>query len=217
MWYCPPDQEGRERFHQGQSADAYRFLGAHPVEEWGELKWHFSVWAPNARRVSLTGEFCDWDINAYPMEKQFDGIWELRLPARLFTPENDPDRFNYPDAADKLRSYKFAILGADDAWHMRADPYGFECEKRPNNASRLRSLEGYQWHDEKWMQKRGQWNPYRSPINIYEMHLGTWQRGEDGRILTYDEVAQRLVPYIQEMGYTHVELLPVMEHPFDGS
>ena len=217
MWYCPPDQEGRERFHQGQSADAYRFLGAHPVEEWGELKWHFSVWAPNARRVSLTGEFCGWDINAYPMEKQFDGIWELRLPARLFTPENDPDRFNYPDAADKLRSYKFAILGADDAWHMRADPYGFECEKRPNNASRLRSLEGYQWHDEKWMQKRGQWNPYRSPINIYEMHLGTWQRGEDGRILTYDEVAQRLVPYIQEMGYTHVELLPVMEHPFDGS
>ena len=218
MWYNPPDEERRNRFHAGQCFDAYNFLGAHPVEEWGEIKWHFSVWAPNARAVSLVGEFCGWDVNAYPMQKQYDGIWELRLPDRLFTPEADPGRFQYPEAAWNLRSYKYAILCADDnQWHMRADPYGFASELRPNNASRLCSLEGYAWGDQKWMEKRRTWDPYHSPINIYEMHMGTWRRGEDNRVLNYAEVADQLIPYIQEMGYTHVELLPVMEHPFDGS
>ena len=217
MWYNPPDGTRRDSFHQGNCFDAYNFLGAHPVEEAGELKWHFSVWAPNAQRVSVTGEFCGWNNEAYPMVKQYDGIWELRLPDRLFTPESDPERFNYPEAAEKLRSYKYAIFSAENEWHLRADPYGFESEKRPHNASRLRNLSGYAWGDGKWMEKRAQWDPYHSPINIYEMHLGTWRRGEAGRILSYTEIADQLIPYIQKMGYTHVELLPVMEHPFDGS
>ncbi|MBQ9263663.1 MAG: 1,4-alpha-glucan branching protein GlgB [Clostridia bacterium] len=218
MWYNPPNEERRNRFHAGQCFDAYNFLGAHPVEEMGDMKWHFSVWAPNARAVSLVGEFCSWDVNAYPMQKQFDGIWELRLPDKLFTPDADPNRFNYPEAKEKLRAYKYAVLCADDGqWHLRADPYGFESELRPHNASRLHSLENYKWHDQKWIENRGKWDPYHSPINIYEMHLGTWRRGEEGRILTYSEVADQLIPYIREMGYTHVELLPVMEHPFDGS
>lgn len=217
MWYHPPPEDRRNRFHQGQCYDAYDFLGAHPVEEAGELKWHFSVWAPNAQKVCVTGEFCGWDRDKYPMVKQYDGIWELRLPDRLFTPESDPVRFRFPEAAERLRAYKYAILTAEGEWHFRADPYGFASEMRPNNASRLHSLADYQWHDDAWLQSRSQWDPCHSPINIYEMHMGTWRRGEDNRVLTYSEVADQLIPYIQDMGYTHVELLPVMEHPFDGS
>ncbi len=217
MWYNPPDGARRESFHQGMCFDAYNFLGAHPVEENGELKWHFSVWAPNARRVSLIGEFCGWDRDAYPMVKQYDGIWELRLPDKLFTPAIDPERFSFPEAAERLRAYKYAIECADGEWHYRADPYAFESELRPNNASKLRSLEGYQWGDGDWMEKRAKREPCRSAMNIYELHLGTWRRGENGRMLNYTEIADQLVPYVQDMGYTHVELLPVMEHPFDGS
>ncbi len=217
MWYNPPDGQRRDSFHNGSCMDAYDFLGAHPVEEGGELKWHFSVWAPNARSVSLVGEFCGWDREAYPMEKQYDGIWELRLPDALFRPERDPDRYNSPEAAELLRTYKYAVLCADGEWHMRADPYGFEMEMRPSNGSRLRNLSGYEWNDGEWMQARKEGNPIRKPMNIYEMHLGTWRRGEGGCILNYAEIADELVPYLQDMGYTHVEFMPVMEHPFDGS
>ena len=209
MWYDPPDGKRREGFHMGNCVDAYSFLGAHPVEENGELKWHFSVWAPNAQRVSLVGEFCGWDREARPMEKQYDGIWELRLPDSLFHREGAD--------GELLRTYKYAILCADGEWHMRADPYGFEMEMRPSNGSKLRNLAEYWWNDGDWREARKEKVPYRKPMNIYEMHLGTWRRGEDGRILNYAEIADRLVPYLQEMGYTHVEFMPVMEHPFDGS
>ena len=217
MWYNPPDGQRRNSFHMGNCTDAYDFLGAHPVEEDGELKWHFSVWAPNAQRVSLVGEFCDWDREACPMIKQYDGIWELRLPDALFRPERDPEKFGYPEAAERLRTYKYAILCANGEWHMRADPYGFEMELRPSNGSRLRNLSEYRWNDSEWMESRKGKEPCRQPVNIYEMHLGTWRRGENGRILNYAEIADQLVPYLQEMGYTHVEFMPVMEHPFDGS
>ena len=207
MWYTPPDGERRNRFHQGECFDAYNFLGAHPAEENGELKWHFSVWAPNARRVFLTGEFCGWDREAYPMEKQYDGVWELRLPDSLFRREKD----------GFLPTYKYAVECADGEWHLRADPYAFESELRPNTASKMRSLDGYAWGDGDWMEKRARLVPHRSAMNIYEMHLGTWRRGEGGRMLNYAEIADQLVPYLKDMGYTHVELMPVMEHPFDGS
>ncbi|MBR3333700.1 MAG: 1,4-alpha-glucan branching protein GlgB [Clostridia bacterium] len=217
MWYNPPDGRRRDGFHSGSCADAYDFLGAHPVEENGELQWHFSVWAPNARRVSLTGGFCDWDREAWPMERQYDGIWELRLPDALFRPERDPEKYGSPEAAELCRTYKYAVLCADGEWHMRADPYGFEMELRPGSGSKLRNLSGYQWTDSRWMESRKEKEPCRRPMNIYEMHLGTWRRGEDGRILNYAEIADQLVPYLQDMGYTHVEFMPVMEHPFDGS
>ncbi len=217
MWYNPPDGQRRDSFHAGKCADAYNFLGAHPAEEGGELKWHFSVWAPNAQRVSLVGEFCGWDMEAYPMVKQYDGIWELRLPDALFRPDRDPEKYGDPEAADRLRTYKYAILCANGEWHMRADPYGFEMEMRPSNGSRLRNLSEYQWNDGAWMESRKEKSSCRKPMNIYEMHLGTWRRGEDGRILNYAEIADLLVPYLQEMGYTPVEFMPVMEHPFDGS
>ena len=217
MWYNPPDGQRRERFHQGQCSDAYDFLGAHPVMENGELKWHFSVWAPNARQVSLTGEFCGWDREAYPMAKQYDGIWELRLPDALFRPDRDLEKYGYPEAAERLRTYKYAILCADGEWHMRADPYGFSMEKRPHNGSKLWNLANYSWGDQSWMETRKTKDTAQGPMNIYEMHLGTWQRGEKGEILDYVQLADRLVPYLKKMNYTHVEFMPVMEHPFDGS
>ena len=217
MWYNPPDGQRRDSFHAGDCVDAYDFLGAHPVEENGERKWHFSVWAPNAQRVSLVGEFCGWDREAYPMVKQYDGIWELRLADTLFSTDRDPEKYSCPEAAELLRTYKYAILCANGEWHMRADPYGFEMEMRPSNGSKLRNLSEYQWNDSQWMDARKDKTPCREPMNIYEMHLGTWRRGENGRILNYAEIADQLVPYLQEMGYTHVEFMPVMEHPFDGS
>ena len=217
MWYNPPDGQRRESFHSGNCVNAYDFLGAHPVEESGELKWHFSVWAPNAQRVSLVGGFCDWDREAWPMVKQYDGIWELRLPDSLFRPERDPEKYSSPEAAELLHTYKYDILCANGEWHMRADPYGFEMEMRPSNGSKLRNLSEYQWNDSAWMESRKDKVPCREPMNIYEMHLGTWRRDENGRILNYAEIADQLVPYLQDMEYTHVEFMPVMEHPFDGS
>ncbi|NLG58482.1 MAG: 1,4-alpha-glucan branching protein GlgB [Clostridiales bacterium] len=206
----------RQEFHQGSCRHAYRMFGAHPV--WQEEDyWHFTVWAPNAQAVSLTGEFCFWDYTKHPMEKQFDGTWELRLPDALFTPEADPQRFSYEGAREKLRSYKYAVKGADGQWHLKGDPFAFSSELRPNTASLLCSLDGYIWNDEEWLEKRARWNPYQSPINIYELHLGSWRRGENGRLLSYLEIADQLIPYVEEMGYTHVELLPIMEHPLDAS
>ncbi len=217
MRYIPPDDIQRQAFHQGSSRTAYEMLGAHPVTQNRKKYWHFAVWAPNARAVNLTGEFCGWDPLSYPMEKQFDGIWELRLPARLFTVKSDPQRFSYENAAEKLLGYKYAVYDYDGGMHLKADPYAFSSELRPNTASRLCDLSGYVWKDRAWMNRRSRWNAYKSPVNIYEMHLGSWRRGEDGEMLSYAEIARQLIPYIKEMGYTHVELLPVMEHPLDMS
>lgn len=217
MQYKPPNDIQRQSFHHGSSRYAYQMLGAHPVTQNGQAFWHFAVWAPNAKAVNLTGEFCGWDLSKYPMEKQYDGIWELRLPDLLFTPQQDPARFDYPDAAEKLRSYKYAVVSQDGSVHLKADPYAFSSELRPNTASLLYDLSGYKWKDQAWMKHRANWNPYTSPINIYEMHLGSWRRHEDGEMLRYEEIADALIPYIHDLGYTHVELMPVMEHPLDMS
>lgn len=217
MFYRPPTHEEREAFHQGTSRHAYYMLGAHPALRDGVPVWHFAVWAPNAQAVSLTGEFCDWRVDAYPMHKQYDGTWELQIEKRFFDPDVDIAKYHYPEAKMRLTSYKYAVQCADGNWHLRADPYAFQSEVRPHTASIMTDLDGYRWGDEKWMKVRAERAPYRAPLNIYEMHLGSWQRGDDGSFLNYQEIARRLVPYLKEMGYTHVELLPVMEHPFDGS
>ncbi|MBQ8080716.1 MAG: 1,4-alpha-glucan branching protein GlgB [Clostridia bacterium] len=217
MRYVPPDSATRDSFHAGTCADAYRFLGAHRLYMDGEDYYSFAVWAPNARAVSVVGEFNGWSVAWSPMEKQYDGIWEKRLPARLFTPESDPDRFSYENAAELLLNYKYAIQGPDGQWHEKADPFAFRSERTPNTASRLCDLDGFTWHDQAWMAERARKNWYRSPVNIYELHLGSWRRHEDGRYLSYEELGDELIPYLLDMGYTHVEFLPVMEHPFDGS
>ncbi len=202
MRYVPPTNLDREEFHKGRNARAHFMLGAHPVLEGETRLWHFALWAPNAKKVCLTGEFCGWDKEKHPMAKQYDGTWEIRLPREMF---------------EERDTYKYAILGADNHWHLKADPYAFFSELRPNTASRVYDLEGYPWNDSGWMQKRTAWDANRSPVNIYEMHLGSWRRGEDGRFLSYGEIADQLIPYLKEMHYTHIELLPVMEHPLDMS
>ncbi len=217
MWYQAPTADIRSQYHQGTCNSVYHFLGAHQVTQNGVLLWHFAVWAPNARAVSVTGEFCEWSNTAHPMTKQYDGIWEVRLPATLFDIDSDVKRYQYEGAADKLTAYKYAICGADGEWHLKGDPFAFQFELRPRTASRICDIDAFQWTDQAWIQKRAKWNPYKSPINIYEMHLGTWRQHEDGTLYTYGEIADALIPYLTDMGYTHVELMPVMEHPFDGS
>ena len=228
MRYVAPTAEVREQFHQGTNDHAYEMLGAHPVEQDGKPMWHFAVWAPNARRVSLVGEFNRWEVMATPMAKQYDGIWELRLPAETFDVSSDPERYSYEHAAELLRNYKYAVQGWDGEWHQKADPYGFRMQLRPDTASELCPLGDYAWQDAAWMKQRAAWNMHTAPVNIYEVHLGSWKRvgstrdgsghgGDPGRMMTYRELARELVPYVRQMGYTHIELLPVMEHPLDMS
>ena len=229
MRYTAMNAAERENFHRGFSDSAYQMFGAHPVEQDGRAMWHFCVWAPNAQRVCLVGDFNGWDREATPLAKQFDGTWEIRLPAETFGDGGIGD--NAP-AAGSL--YKFAVYGADGQWQFKADPYAFYTQMRPDNASRLYSLEGYEWGDEAWLRCRAAWDSHRSPMNIYEVHLGSWKRigsqksgdghagsvsgsGDAGRFMSYLETADELIPYVKGMGYTHLELMPVMEHPLDMS
>lgn len=217
MRYNGPTAAVRDQFHQGTNRRAYEMLGAHPVTQDGQEMWHFAVWAPNARAVSLIGEFNQWDKEKTPMQKVYDGTWEVRLPAETFDVKSDPKRYDYPDAAKKLTTYKYCIQAQDGTWQDKADPYGFAMQMRPDTASRIYDLSGYCWGDADWMEARKSYDPYHSPVNIYEMHLGSWRRHKDGTFMTYTEIAEQLVPYLKEMGYTHVEFMPVMEHPLDMS
>ena len=208
MRYHAPSGGIRDMFHQGLHRRAYEMLGSHPCEEGGRRKWHFCVWAPNAKHVALVGSFNHYDRSAHPMKKQYDGTWELRLDEETLWRDVPED--GYP-------TYKYAVWGADDIWRMKADPYAFYSELRPNNASRLYDLEGYEWGDAEWLKTRHDFNPYQSPVNIYEVHMGSWRRHPDGSFYSYTELADELIPYVLDMGYTHIELLPVMEHPLDMS
>ena len=164
-------------------------------------------------------EFNRWDREANPMTREEDGFWSVEIPAALFTVESDPPRYTYPDASQKLLTYKYAILAEDGQWHFRSDPFAFRMEQRPNTASIIWDPTGYDWKDGDWVKARKTWDAVSSPINIYEVHLGSWRRegSGHGRYLTYTEIADQLIPYALDMGYTHLEFMPVMEHPFDGS
>ena len=161
----------------------------------------FSVWAPNAKAVSVIGDFNNWDARRSPMRRLGEsGIWELFLPAAA---EGD--------------KYKFHVTQCDGRVVDKTDPYGVYAEVRPNNASVLYPLKRYKWKDRRWMTARRKYDFRTAPMNIYEVHLGSWKRAEGDRFLTYTELAEQLIPYVKEMGYTHIEMLPVEEHPFDGS
>ncbi len=202
MNYNPPSSMQREQFHSGKDRYAYQMLGAHIVQsEKGKL-WHFAVWAPNAKNVSVVGYFNQWNTQANRMQKQYDGIWEVRIPFSQM---------------GEGYGYKYAIEDNNGNILFKADPYAFYTELRPNTVSLTYDLDGFSWKDSKWLQKRSTFNPYVSPINIYELHLGSWKRHEDGSFFTYKELCKELVPYVKQMGYTHVEFLPVMEHPLDMS
>ena len=161
----------------------------------------FHVWAPHAAQVSLIGDFNGWDAENAPMALVDNGgVWEAELPELA-----------------QFENYKFCILTEDGRQLMKSDPYGVHMETRPNNASKVYDLSGYEWGDQAWEEAKSHTVIYDSPVNIYEMHAGSWKRYPDENFFDYRKLAQELVPYLTEMGYTHVELMPVMEHPFDGS
>ena len=188
----------------GQGADTrlYDHLGAHTIEHEGVRGVHFAVWAPHARRVSVVGEFNAWDGRRHAMRKRVDtGVWEIFLPG-----------------VDEGALYKYEIIGADGTLlAQKADPVGFGAELRPSTASVVRDTAHFAWHDGAWMAARAAADAIRAPMSIYEVHLGSWRRGEHGRWLTYDELADTLIPYAVDMGFTHLELTPVSEYPYDPS
>ena len=191
-------------FAEGTHRRAYEKLGGHAGEAGGRRGVHFAVWAPNAGQVSVIGDFNDWRPDAHPLATQgAAGVWEGFVPAIG------------PGAL-----YKYHIVSRFGDYRVdKADPYGFGAEIRPRTASRVWDLGAYEWRDGDWMANRALRNGLDCPISIYEVHLGSWRRViEDGnRPLTYREMAQQLADYVHDAGYTHVELLPVLEHPFDGS
>ena len=187
-------------FSKGESVRAQEFMGAHPARRDGEDGWLFRVWAPHAKAVSVMGEFNGWSEDADPMAPLADGIWEAFLPG-----------------LKQYDSYKYAVHTQDGKVLAKADPYAFHAETRPGNASKLYDLSGYQWGDGGWMDYRKKNPIYEKPLNIYEVHLGSWRRTGDDQMLSYRDLGKYLVPYVKEMGFTHVELLPVTEHPLDAS
>jgi len=188
---------------EGTFQRAYERLGAHFVERDGQRGVQFAVWAPNAKLVSVIGDFNKWNTSANPMEPTSAGVWETFVP-----------RVRQGDA------YKYHIESIYQGYQVdKADPYCFAAEIRPQTASRVWDLGSYSWQDDSWMAGRAKHNALDAPISIYEVHLGSWRRvpEEDNRWLTYREMAPLLADYVHAAGFTHVELLPVMEHPFDGS
>ncbi len=187
-------------FHEGTNFEAQRYFGAHAARKGGKNGYIFRVWAPNAQGVSVTGDFNNWDPDADRMKLLPDsgGIYERFIAG-----------------ARRYDCYKFRIVASDGRVLMKSDPYAFHCETRPATASKLYDLEGYKWKDDGYMSSKAPL--YDKPVNMYEMHLGSWKRNPDGSLLSYRMLADELAPYLKRMGYTHVEIMPVAEHPFDGS
>ena len=189
----------RHLFEEGSHVRLYEKLGAHRAASNDLDATRFALWAPNARAVSLIGEFNEWDPTATPLERSSSGIWECSV-----------------ESVETGALYKYRITRADGSSVDKADPYAFLAETPPATASRVWSL-NYEWSDVDWMDTRGRQNSLSSPITIYEMHLGSWRRRNKNRPLTYRQLAVELPPYLRALGFTHVEFLPVTEHPFYGS
>jgi len=187
-------------FHEGSNAQAYSYFGAHRKNADTVV---FRVWAPHAVRVSVVGDFNDWSDDADKMQlvPQSDGVWEAQVKGvKLYD------------------AYKYHIFSKNGVETMKADPYGVHMETRPGTATKYYEIDnGYQWTDDAWITARQQQNIYKSPVNIYEMHAGSWKRYPDGNFYSYRALADELVPYLKKMGYTHVEFMPLTEYPFDGS
>ncbi len=203
--YCLPPQLSDYDLHlfgEGRHRHAWRFLGANPHELDGIRGTLFATWAPNAERVSVVGDFNDWDGRRHPMRVRGDsGVWELFLPG-----------------IEAGELYKFEIRNrASGAILLKSDPYGKCFELRPQTAAVVTDHSRFAWQDEEWMAQRRQDDWLHAPMSIYEVHLGSWQKDENGGFLDYRELARRLVDYVGGLGFTHIELLPITEHPFDGS
>ena len=209
-------------FSEGNHHRIYEKLGSHPATIEGVEGVYFAVWAPNARNISVLGNFNQWDGREHQMRKRENGIWELFIPE-----------------IGVGTTYKYEVKNQEGHIYEKSDPYGFYREVRPDTASIVADLEQYQWNDADWIEKRRQSDPLKQPVSIYEVHLGSWLHASSeekmpllsgkadavpvnelkahARFLSYYELVDKLIPYIKELGYTHIELLPIAEHPFDGS
>src|SRR5687768_9436858 len=186
---------------EGTHFECYNSLGAHLAESNGVEGVRFAVWAPNALVVCVVGDFNEWDTRRNPMRPRSAGVWEIFLPG-----------------LGEGAIYKYFVRSHHRGHaEMKADPCGFACELPPKSGSVVVNLETYEWADGAWMEQRAGTDWLREPMSIYEVHAGSWMRGENHSLLTYRELADRLVTYINEMGYTHIQLMPIMEHPFSGS
>ncbi len=188
-------------FNTGNNYQSYRLFGSHKTLSGGKAMWRFTVWAPNALKVSVIGDFNGWSEIGYELQKVDDtGIWSGQFGDVL---EN--------------QLYKYRILAKDGNVYDRADPYAVKSELRPGTASVVWDLKSFLWTDSKFLSEREEYDYVRRPMNIYEVHAGSWQTHDDGSFFTYRELADSLIPYVKKMNYTHIELMPVMEYPFDGS
>lgn len=188
-------------FHEGTYYKSYEFLGAHSIKRFDVNAVRFVVWAPNALSVHLTGDFNSWDHHSLPLQRiKGSGLWQICV-------------IN----VEPFDSYKYRIVDKNHQIHFKADPYAFHAEERPKTASKYYDLNGFQWHDEKWIENRDNVTHYNAPINIYEVNLLSWRQKHDGKQYSYHDLAYELIPYVKELGYTHIELMPIMEHPYDGS
>ena len=197
-----PNKYNRYLFHKGENYQSYKFMGNHITHKNGKKGISFSVWAPNAKKVSVIGDFNDWQSNIHEMKKiKKSGIWNT------FVPE-----------AEEGDLYKYHIIGPDGKKRIKADPYANYAEQKPKTASCIYNNNNYEWNDKHWQHTKNEnFEAHKAPISIYELHLGSWKRDENNNYLNYRELADKLVDYILEMGFTHIELLPITEHPFDGS
>lgn len=190
-------------FHEGNATEAYDFFGSHLCENDGQKGVQFRVWAPNAKSVSVVGDFNHWDRGQHQMHRtEHDGsIWEIFIPG-----------------LKQYDIYKYSIESSGGGIKLKADPYGYHMETRPNTATKIYDIGGYKWKDDKWLDNRSKKNIYDSAINIYEMHLSSWmEKKNEDDLFNYMELAKKLIPYVKKMGYTHIEIMPVAEYPFDGS
>ena len=195
-------EKALELFHQGENYYAYRFFGAHKTERDGKSGAIFRVWAPSAKAVSVVCDVNNWDSGADPCERIADGIWERFIP----------------DVPEYM-AYKFAIVHQDDSVHLKADPYAFHSETNGKTASKIYWIDDcFSWSDDAWYKaEASQGGLMNRPLNIYEVHLGSWKRFTDGNYFSYRKMAEELIPYVKSMGYTHIELMPITEYPLDAS
>ncbi len=186
---------------EGTNYESYNMLGAHIVDVAGVTGVRFAVWAPNAEVVAVVGDFNDWDDRRHPMRHRASGVWEIFIPG-----------------LGEGAAYKYAVRSRFHGYRQqKADPYAFGTEVPPKSASIVRNLGAYHWRDQAWMEQRASGSLLNKPVSIYEVHLESWLRGPHNEWMSYRELATSLVQYVKDLGYTHIELLPIMEHPFSGS
>ena len=189
-------EEQIDIFLKGDSTNAFEFMGCHKTKN----GYVFRVWAPNAKSVSVTGDFNNWDKQADVMEKKYRDVWEVEIKdAKIYD------------------NYKYCILTQNDEYKLKSDPYGFHMCTRPDNASKIYDISGYKWTDSEYLRQNRKKNHMEQPVNIYEVHLGSWMLHSDGNYYNYADLAKKLVSYVKKMGYTHIEIMPVSEYPYDPS